>query len=716
MNLQPLKTPTPPRSAKHRVGWARELPLLPHSLSLPIPTLLSEKKDVLCILGEARSDPELDPILGLVQMNPRNTLWCPEEGDCIPCVQVTLTLGLLEPAALGAKQDGGASKIGEQPKGHPKKILRTHVFLMAQTYSSSRCVEVEVWLPDDRESQNNSLGSLQYNCFPVALSGELNLTVFMQPRYHSAGVLQATQRGPDCTWPKATEAIRLCQVPRLDISVGLRSAILHVQNTPKGQHFKLWPYLNRTDGFKGLDQETPKLLTGSENVSLPISQVFPCLCFQVWPKIEDQADTPRTHFCPFANDPAALARAWAHSRLEVHTSGGSLSCLVSAPCDLQGELVPCWQMEELTCHPLHPHLHLALLPHEPQEFPRLRSHPNLCVQVRRNGSTYLQSCLQDDVTGGQRYLLFRETQDSQGNSVVQIMEQGTWVSTAQISNTRSKRLEEDLRNSMELGKCMQVWQEDGTNATILWACSVEHYHRTYWVLIWLVTLLGSCSVLLIVLFKKELVKGWFKILKEDYSSRGTLQGRRILLLYSPDHEGYERVVGTLADALTQLQLSVSLELWSRGELGSLGPMQWFHAQRRLVLQEGGVIVLLFSHGAMASCAEWLGWVQEDPWLTFKANGVFSASLNCVLPDFLAGEARATYLVGCFEKLLPIDEIPDLFCSVPAYPLPSQLFSFLLALAGPKVGHKQKNSLRKYAECIRKSLEQAVHECQQKYPS
>lgn len=31
--------------------------------------------------------------------------------------------------------------------------------------------------------------------------------------------------------------------------------------------------------------------------------------------------------------------------------------------------------------------------------------------------------------------------------------------------------------------------------------------RTYWVLIWLVTLLGSCSVLLMFLFKKEAVKG-----------------------------------------------------------------------------------------------------------------------------------------------------------------------------------------------------------------
>ncbi|XP_070586802.1 interleukin-17 receptor C-like isoform X1 [Erythrolamprus reginae] len=692
-----------------------------------------KKKDVLCIRGESRPYPELDPILRLVQMNSRNTLWCPEEGGCIPCVQVTLTLGLIDPPALGAKQDGGA--ITEKPKGHHKKIPRTHILLMAKTYSSSRCVEVEVWLPYDWESQNNnSLWSLQYNCFPVALSGELHLTVFLWPRYHSAGMLQITHHGPDCTWPKATDAIHLCQVPSLSISVGLQSAILHVEDIPKGQHFKLWLYLNRTDGFKGLDQENPRLLVGSKNVSLPISQVFPCLCFQVWPKIEHQADIPRTHLCPFANDPAALARAWTHSRLDVHTYGGSLSCLVSAPCDLEGELVPCWRVEALACQPLHPHLHLVLIPHEPQEFPGLRPHPNLCVQVKRNGSTYLQSCLQDDVTRSQKYLLFQEIQDPQGNSFVHVMEQGTWVSTAQVFNTGRRTLGEDLRNHVQLGKCTQVWQENGTNATILWACSVEHYPRTYWVLIWLVILLGSCSVLFMLLFKKESVKGWFKILKEDYSSRGKgnrqrqictdyhsrgkgmLHGRPVLILYSPDHEGYERVVGILADALTQLQASVSLELWSRGELGSVGPMQWFHAQRRLILQEGGVIVLLFSHGALASCAEWLGWKHNFPRSTFKPDSTFLASLNCVLPDFLAGEAGATYVVGCFEELLPANEIPDLFRSVPVYPLPSQLFSFLQALAGHRVGHKQRNSLRRHAEGIHKCLEQAVRDCQQKYPS
>ena len=121
---------------------------------------------------------------------------------------------------------------------------------------------------------------------------------------------------------------------------------------------------------------------------------------------------------------------------------------------------------------------------------------------------------------------------------------------------------------------------------------------------------------------------------------GVFQGQHVLLLYSPDHRGFERLVGTLAGALSQLQLSISLELWSRGEMRSLGPMQWLHAQKRRVLQEGGVVVLLFSPGALAGCAQWLGWEQKATLLSpDKPDSTFLASLNCVLPDFLVGKAR-----------------------------------------------------------------------------
>lgn len=201
---------------------------------------------------------------------------------------------------------------------------------------------------------------------------------------------------------------------------------------------------------------------------------------------------------------------------------------------------------------------------------------------------------------------------------------------------------------------------------------------------------------------------------------GVLQGRHVLLLYSPDHLGFERLVGTLAGALTRLQLSVSLELWSRGEVGSLGPMQWLHAQRRQVLQEGGAVVLLFSPGAVAGCAQWLGWEQKKVTLLsspVKPDSTFLASLNCVLPDFLAGKAKDRYIVACFEELLPADKVPLLFHSVPVYALPSQLFSFLQALAGPRGrAYKQRCHLKRHAVWISKSLERAVRDCQQKQAS
>ncbi|XP_062979518.1 interleukin-17 receptor C [Elgaria multicarinata webbii] len=673
--------------------------------------------DVLCFPGETAPDPKLVPVLVVTKMTIRNKLWCHKQQDCTPCVHVKLRLGLMASPVLRAKQEQGTE---ERRHGNPEEFLRTYVFLSAQTYHSSQCTAVEVWLPRSQAWQTGNLGSLHLDCFPVAINGELHFTAFTRPLYESVRVIQFTHQGPDCTWRDAKDGVRLCQEPSLEVSMELDKAVLHVWDIPEGQHFNLWLYLNRTSGSEGLDKGPTKLLTRPENVSIPISQVFPCLCLQVWPKNEGQDDSPRTYLCPFANDTEALTRAWAKSRLEVKAFNKTLSCTLTAPCDLAGELVPCWRGEALACHPLHPQLHLALTPHVPQEFPGLRPHPNLCVQVRSNGTTYLQSCLQENSPGSQQpneqqLLLLQETRDSQGKPFVHVLEQSTWVPIAQAASTKNRILVEALQTDVRSGECMQLWHTEGSEAAVLWICSLAKYSRTHWVLAWLITLVAICCILLALLLKKEALKGWLRILKEDYHSGGMLQGRHVLLLYSPDHLGFERLVGTLAGALTQLHFSVSLELWSRGELGSLGPMQWLHAQHRRVLQEGGAVVLLFSHGAVAACAEWLGWQQKDTLCPTKPDSTFLASLNCVLPDFQAGKASGKYTVACFEELLCADEIPALFRSVPVYPLPSQLFHFLLALSGPGVGQEQRSSLRRHVVWISKSLERAVQECQRRRP-
>ncbi|XP_042304865.1 interleukin-17 receptor C isoform X2 [Sceloporus undulatus] len=665
------------------------------------------EEDVLCIPGETVPDPEFGPVLVLTEMTMRNKLRCQEHQDCIPCVQVMLRLGLLESPVLVAKQDAGATNASMQLKRHHGKndeILRTHILLSAQTYPSSHCVAVEVWIPHGQPDWHNStLGFLHFDCFPVSISGELYVTAFTRPSYLSSHVLQLTHYGPDCTWHEAKDAIRLCKVPRLEISVGKEEAVLHVWDIPEGQPFCLWLYLNQASGFKELGESTTKLLTAPENVSLPISKVFPCLCLQVWPKVEDQDDIPRTYLCPFANNTEALSRAWAESHLDLKALSGVLSCSFSSPCDLPGELVPCWRGEELACHPLHPQLRMDLILHELQEFPGLSPHPNLCVQVISNGSTYLQSCLQEDIKGNhhlmEQHLLFWTTLDSQRNYSVHVLKQGSWVPLAQAVSTKNGILQEALQNDVRSGECMLVWQAEDEEAGMLWACSLEKYHRSHWVLAWMITLFGLSSILFVLLLKKEALKE-------------VLQGRHILILYSSDHKAFERLVGTLAGALTQLQLSVSLELWSRGELGSLGPMQWLHAQRHQVLEAGGTILLLFSPGAVAGCAEWLGWKKTDKLPLIKPDNTFLASLNCILPDFQAGKSRGKYMVACFEELLAVNEIPGLFHSVPIYPLPSQLLSFLLALAGPVITYEQRSSLRRHAVWISKSLERAVLECQQ----
>ncbi|XP_066469099.1 interleukin-17 receptor C [Tiliqua scincoides] len=662
--------------------------------------------------GEVLPVPERDPVLVLLHLQAENTLRCQQKGDCFPCVQVMLHLGLLESPALGTDLDGEADKTGRHPRRHNGRtnaLLKTRILLLTHGYASSRSVIVEVSLPHDWHSRTR--GSLQVDCFPIALEGELHIKAVTSPRYQSMPELNYTHYGPSCSWSEAKDAILLCQVPRLKITKGLEEVVLHVLDVPLGQHLELWLYRNQTRGHKGI-MDKSKALIGPENVSIPISNVFPCLCLQVWIKGND---SPRTHLCPFANDTEAWDRAWSRSQLKLTAfNDTSVSCFLNAPCDQPGELVPCWRGELFACYPLPPQLHLAITPHEVQELPGLRPHPNLCVQVRRKGRILVQSCLLEEShqPPGQQLLLW-ETPGSQGNSSLHALEQGKWVPIAEATSTGIGSLEEALKNDVRSGECMQVWfGEDGEIGTI-WACSLEKYHRKHWTLACIVTFLGICSLLLVVLLKKDTLKGWLRKLKEDYSSGGALPRRHILILYSPDHAGFERLVAALASTLTRLQLTVSLELWSHGERGSLGPMQWLHAQRLRVLKEGGAIVLLFSQGAVASCAEWLGWEQKGRLSHVNPDSSFLATLNCILPDFQAGKARDRYLVACFEELLPVDEIPGLFHSVPIYPLPSQVFNFLLALAGPSVGHERRSRLKTHAVWISKSLERAVQECQQK---
>ncbi|NXO13556.1 I17RC protein, partial [Oriolus oriolus] len=227
-----------------------------------------------------------------------------------------------------------------------------------------------------------------------------------------------------------------------------------------------------------------------------------------------------------AADAEAWERLWVQSRLVLHTEGQVLTCSLSAPCDLLAELVPCWQpVPSGPCQPL-PGLQKPAGGQGPQEFGRLRPHPNLCVQVWSGGQVRLTQCLWDRkycwgaLPGRPDDLLLLE---HGGNASLCAVERGACTPLASFTSMGAGHpglLEHDLQQDVVVGRCQQLWHPANSTGIALWACPLHKYLRTHWALVWMGVLLGSACLLLLLLMKKEDMKGWLKSLRAGYGSKG----------------------------------------------------------------------------------------------------------------------------------------------------------------------------------------------------
>ncbi|XP_023392642.1 interleukin-17 receptor C isoform X12 [Pteropus vampyrus] len=455
--------------------------------------------------------------------------------------------------------------------------------------------------------------------------------------------LNFTQQLPDCRGLEVRDSIQSCWALPW-LNVSADGDDVHlVLEVSEEQHFGLSLYWNQVQG--PTKPWWHRNLTGPQTITLNHTDLVPCLCIQVWPL---KLDSVRTSICPFRKDPRAYRNLWRATRLQLlHPLGWRLD----APCSLPAEASLCWQaLGGGPCQSLVPPLPREnVTVNKALDFPLLKGHPNLCVQ-------------------------------------------------------RAARLGEQLLQDLQSGQCLQLWDDD---LGALWACPMDKYIHQRWALVWLACLLFAAVLFLLLLLKKDHVKVWLRLLKEDVRAGVASRGRAALLLYSADNADFERLVGALASALCQLPLRVAVDLWSRRELSAQGALAWFHAQRRQTLQEGGVVVLLFSPGAVALCREWL----QDGASATGAHGphdAFAASLNCVLPDFMQGRAPGRYVGAYFDSLLRRDAVPSLFLAVPVLALPSQLPDFLRALQGPGLSHPGRLADR--AEQVSQALQPALGCC------
>nr|XP_012616040.1 interleukin-17 receptor C isoform X3 [Microcebus murinus] len=662
--------------------------------------------DVLCLPGSILPAP--GPVLVPTHLQAELVLRCHQETDCNVCVRVAVHLavgGHWEEPEDEEKSGGAGDQEPEEPRN---ASLQAQVVLSFQAYPATRCVLLEVQVPAARVQPGQSVGSVVFDCFEAALGGEMRIWSYTQPRYQKELNLTLQLPGPqpywrlfcdlspDCRGLEVRNSIQSCwALPWLSVSAEGEDVRL-VLNVSEEQHFGLSLYWSQVQG-------PPKPwwnrnLTGPQTITLNHTDLVPCLCVQVWPL---EPDSVRTDMCPFREDPRALRNAWRAARLRLLSPR---SWRLDAPCWLHAEAALCWQAPGGgPCQPLVP-----LLPwenvtvNEAREFPLLKGHPNLCVQVSHWEKLQLQECLwagewslkaagADSLGPLKDDMLLVETRGPQDSRSLCALEPSGCTSLPSGASTRAAHLGEQLLLDLQSGQCVQLWDDD---VGALWACPMHKYIHKRWALVWLACLLFAAVLSLLLLLKKDHVKA-------------SARAPAALLLYSADDAGFERLVGVLASALCRLPLRVAVDLWSRRELSAQGALAWFHAQRLQTLQEGGVVVLLFSPGAVAMCSEWL----QDLALAPGAHGphdAFAASLSCVLPDFLQGRAPGRYVGACFDGLLRPDAVPSLFRAVPVFSLPSQLPDFLGALQGPCV--RRPRGLAERAERVSRALQQALDSC------
>ncbi|NP_001354207.1 interleukin-17 receptor C isoform 7 precursor [Homo sapiens] len=622
--------------------------------------------DILCLPGDIVPAP--GPVLAPTHLQTELVLRCQKETDCDLCLRVAVHLavhGHWEEPEDEEKFGGAADSGVEEPRN---ASLQAQVVLSFQAYPTARCVLLEVQVPAALVQFGQSVGSVVYDCFEAALGSEVRIWSYTQPRYEKE--LNHTQQLPDCRGLEVWNSIPSCwALPWLNVSADGDNVHL-VLNVSEEQHFGLSLYWNQT---------------GPQIITLNHTDLVPCLCIQVWPL---EPDSVRTNICPFREDPRAHQNLWQAARLQLLTLQ---SWLLDAPCSLPAEAALCWRAPGGDpCQPLVPPLSWEnVTVDKVLEFPLLKGHPNLCVQVNSSEKLQLQECLWADSLGPLKDdVLLLETRGPQDNRSLCALEPSGCTSLPSKASTRAARLGEYLLQDLQSGQCLQLWDDD---LGALWACPMDKYIHKRWALVWLACLLFAAALSLILLLKKD-------------HAKAAARGRAALLLYSADDSGFERLVGALASALCQLPLRVAVDLWSRRELSAQGPVAWFHAQRRQTLQEGGVVVLLFSPGAVALCSEWLQDGVSGPG-AHGPHDAFRASLSCVLPDFLQGRAPGSYVGACFDRLLHPDAVPALFRTVPVFTLPSQLPDFLGALQQPRA--PRSGRLQERAEQVSRALQPAL---------
>ncbi|XP_045078919.1 uncharacterized protein LOC121575481 [Coregonus clupeaformis] len=398
---------------------------------------------------------------------------------------------------------------------------------------------------------------------------------------------------------------------------------------------------------------------------VPLHSVTPCMCFQLWWDKGDERSR-RSMSCPFRNNTEMFQRnVWENVSVSVvqrqmNSGGAMLSWNLTAPCRLEAEVWPC----------------------------------------QRDAGVDKDRCTE---LGDIRQRL--------SNDIWRENDRGHWLMPGVF---------EDVKPGLDL--CVMV-KVKGKNSELGPFCPIDSSRWHWrWSLLILVSLMLAGLAVICLYFLHCKLKRWAWEWHQKEWDQLPIRGH-VVLLSPPDVDGsVSELVCELGSSLRARGLSVSVDLWNRAEMCSLGPLPWLHSQLQPLNSQGGRALLVLTQAAWKKAEDWgRQWDQQGQQGRDIAQGVeeekgdeevegedkrllqglsspyadvFSAALSCIKVDHQQGCAGKRFLLVHFEShsAKPLSSergLPELFQGLPLFHLPSQSQGLLVELAigskGPGAG-------------------------------
>ncbi|XP_029472332.1 putative interleukin-17 receptor E-like isoform X2 [Rhinatrema bivittatum] len=244
--------------------------------------------------------------------------------------------------------------------------------------SWTQCQSVRLTRSKRKNSKEQKV-QVQFNCFEVSPGQHVHVTLKTIPNYCDVN-LEQHYYVEDCRNGELGKNIPVCIAGKLDYKVDkVKKAIsIHVSDFLEDQdyHVRLchkWFSCEDTGAHALIKGEDP-----SKSVSLPYSQLLPCLCIEGWSAIPDSR---RIQLCPFKNDTETL---WDGATYDTITQ----TLAWQPSCPVQASISLCWLTEFSD--------QCANLPDSSRtvpgkvEYDHLDTHPRLCMKFTTQHGSWVR--------------------------------------------------------------------------------------------------------------------------------------------------------------------------------------------------------------------------------------------------------------------------------------------------------------------------------------